>query len=193
MIYDRTDGALSRAWLAGGWLYRALGRLDAFHGARSWSDALDWLAGVRAGEAIAEIQLWMHGLFGRVLLAREPLSTACLTEDHPLCARLSAIRKRMATSESALWWFRTCQTFGTADGHSFARSWARFFGCRVAGHTYDIGLVQSGLHILAPGQEPSWSVAEGLHPKRASSALASSLSAPSTITCLHGKPPGTAR
>ncbi len=52
---------LSHAWSAGGLLYRALGRIDAWHGAWSWTQGLDWLLEVSARWPIAEIQFWGHG------------------------------------------------------------------------------------------------------------------------------------
>ncbi|MET0405724.1 MAG: hypothetical protein ABW123_25110, partial [Cystobacter sp.] len=86
------------------------------------------------------------------------------------------------------------ETFGTARGHAFARAWTRFFGCRAAGHTYVIGPWQSGLHSLGPGEEPTWSVAEGLPPDGGDTARTARMSGrrePNTITCLHGEiPPG---
>ena len=87
---------------------------------------------------------------------------------------------------TGLWWFRTCSTFGTARGQAFARAWANFLGCRVAGHTFLIGLHQSGLHSLGPGASPSWSVDEGV---AGEVPLWSRPGAPNTITCFHGKIP----
>ena len=51
-----------------------------------------------------------------------------------------------------LWWFRTCEAFGATRGHDFARRFTDFFGGRAAGHTYIIGLWQSGLHSLRAGE-----------------------------------------
>jgi hypothetical protein len=189
MVYDRTCTrlpGLSYIWRAGSQLYRALDRLDASHGVASWSEALDWLAAVRAGEPIGEIQFWGHGQWGCARVAEERLDRSALVLEHPHHQRLHAIRQRM-TSQS-LWWFRTCETFGGAEGHAFARDWTNFFGCRAAGHTYVIGFWQSGLHVLQPGEAPSWSVREGfdpVHPDRGT-ALGSSPLEPNTITCLHG-------
>ncbi|MGB1700273.1 MAG: hypothetical protein ACPHRO_09985, partial [Nannocystaceae bacterium] len=85
-------------------------------------------------------------------------------------------------------WFRTCETFGAQPGHDFARHLAAHMGARVAGHTYIIGPLQSGLHLLAPGQRPAWSDSEGLAegtPQAPLRARWSSISAPNTITCLR--------
>lgn len=197
MVYDATwagrpwvQAGLTLSWVAGGALYRALGRLDAVFGATSWHDALAWLCSVEPRRPIGEIQYWGHGRFGRAFVARAPLDVAALTPGHPLHEDLSALRARL-TGPGALWWFRTCETFGREAGHRFASSWTRFFGCRAAGHTYVIGPLQSGLHSLGPDDTPTWSVREGLPEgeENPASALMSHAGAPNTITCLHGAVP----
>jgi hypothetical protein len=199
LVHDRTCRGqpmlpgLSHAWGAGSALYRGLGRLDASFGAASWAEALDWLATVGAGAPIAEVQFWGHGKWGRALIDRDVLDERTLTPGHPDHARLLAVRERLLPGDQGLWWFRTCETFGAAAGHRFASAFTRFLGCRAAGHTYVIGFVQSGLHSLAPGATPAWSLDEGLPPGLASpdKALASAFTAPNTVTCLHGRiPPG---
>jgi hypothetical protein len=190
MVFDRTCGALTASWHAGGLLYALLGRLDARKGVRSWPEALAWLGEVRPGEPIAEIQFWGHGNWGCAKVAGEPLDVSALSPTHPWHAALQTIRGRLVGPD-ALWWFRTCETFGRREGHRFAREWTDFFQCRAAGHTYLIGPWQSGLHALAPGQAPDWSQDEGL-PRGESAprqALWSSPRAPNTITCFHGKVP----
>jgi hypothetical protein len=200
MVYDRTCGGpwglpgLTFLWRLGGVLYRVLGRLDDWKGVASWPEALDWLLARSRGERIAEIQFWGHGNWGCVLIDRVPLDVKALEPGHPWRARLEELRERLVTGGEALWWFRTCETFGTARGHAFARAWTRFFGCRAAGHTYVIGPWQSGLHCLGPGAEPHWPMEEGVPPvERAGMrhALWSGPRVPHTITCLHGRvPPG---
>jgi hypothetical protein len=200
MVYDRTCGGrwglpgLTFSWRVGGVLYRALGRLDDWKGAASWPEALDWLLERSREERIAEIQFWGHGNWGCVLIDRVPLDLRALEPGHAWQARLAAVRERLVPGGDALWWFRTCETFGTARGHAFARAWTRFFGCRAAGHTYVIGPWQSGLHSLGPGEEPHWPVEEGVPPVARSGlrrGLWSGPRVPNTITCLHGRvPPG---
>jgi hypothetical protein len=188
MIYDRTCRGpgplpgLSTTWWLGGHLYRALGRLDAWAGFDRWADALGWLSdqSLRRGRPIGEIQYWGHGHPGLVRMAKERLDLSALEEGHPLFQPLCRVRDRLAPGGGALFWFRTCETFAGAEGHAFARRWTRFFGARAAGHTFIIGPWQSGLHQLAPGQEPDWPADEGGH-------VWSSPRAPSTITFLHGK------
>ena len=193
MLYDRTCGGpgplpgLTTAWRIGGRLYNLLGRIDAWYGAATWEEGLDWLAAVGAGRSIGEIQYWAHGEWGGLWMDEDLIKIDCLEPGHRLFSRFEAIRARMA-GPSALWWFRCCDVFGTERGHDFARRWTRFFGCRAAGHTYHINFLQSGLHVLEPGAEPSWSPGEGVEAGKPH-ARDSSVFAPRTITCLHGKVP----
>jgi hypothetical protein len=197
LVYDRTCRGrralpgLSHVWAAGRRLYGALGRLDGAFAAASWGEALEWLATFQASTPIAEIQFWGHGRWGLARVGDEPLDVRSLERGHPHEPRLAAIARRMLPGAEGLWWFRTCETFGTARGHEFARAWSRFFGCRAAGHTYVIAFWQSGLHSLLPDAEPAWSVDEGLPPGVAEprTALWSSARAPHTISCLRGEVP----
>lgn len=197
MVYDPTDRGrpglpgLSHSWWAGGLLYRGLGRIDAWTAARSWSEALDWLATVEPSQPIGEIQYWGHGKWGRVMIDDERLDIHALEPEHELHEGLKRVRQRLIPGQSQ-WWFRTCETFGAEPGHAFAKAWTDFFGCPAAGHTYIIGPVQSGLHRLRPGQIPNWSVEEGLAegtPEEPKDALWSKWGQPNTISCLHGRIP----
>jgi hypothetical protein len=181
MIYDRTCGALTASWWVGGHLARAMGRLDGRAGFDRWADALRWLRARSdaASRPIGEIQYWGHGHPGYVRMARDRLDRAALAPGHPLHDELRQLRDRLLPGGQALFWFRTCQTFAGPEGHAFARDWTRFFSARTAGHTFIIGPLQSGLHVLAPGEEPSWPVEEGGH-------AWSSLRAPATISFLQG-------
>jgi hypothetical protein len=197
VIFDRTcreGGAvgLSHAWWSGVKLYQALGRVDVTRGVASWREALEWLGSVEPDARLAEVQFWGHGRWGEVLINREPLDARALDPAHPLHSALSAVRDRLTPDGSALWWFRTCETFGAQRGHDFARAWTSFFGCPAAGHTYIIHAWQSGLHRLAPGAQPDWSDREGLAagtPERPVRAVSSGPLAPRTITCLRGRIP----
>lgn len=192
MLFDRScrgRGArpgLSHAWAAGGLLFRALRRFDATRGVGSWAEGLDWLLDVSRDRPIAEIQFWGHGEWGGLWIDEELLTIAALSPGHYLHDRLARLRSRVAPG--ALWWFRSCDVFGTQLGHDFARAWVRFFGCRAAGHTHQIMMLQSGLHVLAPGEEPTWPLTEGVVDGLAKGAD-SSLSAPRTITFLHSHLP----
>jgi len=196
MFYDATCRGrwlpgLSTIWRVGAWLYRVLGRIDAWRGVRSWGEALAWLAEARPGRGIGEIQYWGHGQWGQVKIAQEVLDAAAFAPGHPLHAGLDAVRARLVPGGGALVWLRTCEAFGTPRGHAFAKALADFFGCRVAGHTYVIAAYQSGLHTLRPGEEPTWPTTEGLPEGRpnAAVALSSRRRAPNTITFLRGSIP----
>ena len=184
LVYDRTD-RLTTIWRSGSVLYRGLRRIDAAKGVASWDEAFAWLA---THENITEIQYWGHGKWGRGLVDRASFDADSLRGEH--ASAIAAIRERLAPD--ALWWFRTCETFGAAAGHDFAQRLADTLGARVAGHTYVIAFQQSGLHGLAPGMRPDWSVDEGLiegtaaDPKKASW---SKRSAPNTVTALTGAVP----
>lgn len=199
MVYDATwagrrpmQTLLTSSWMAGGALYRGLNRLDLVYGATSWTDALAWLGEVERGRKISEVQYWGHGKWGRAVIGKDVLDQRALDDvGHVLHEDLTALRDRL--TPEGLVWFRTCETFGTAKGHAFAKACTRFFQCRAAGHTYVIGPWQSGLHSLRPGEEPTWSKTEGLPPSVDGAApkfaLMSSRTAPRTITCLHGAVP----
>ena len=194
MIYDQTCRGtgiwpgLSHAWAAGGVLYRALHRLDDWRGVSSWAEGLDWLLTRAANRELAEIQFWGHGEWGCAFIGEERLELAALQPGHPLHDRLRSLRSLLLPQGQSLWWFRTCETFGTKVGQDFAREWTRFLGCRAAGHTHVINILQSGLHVLAPGEEPSWSAQEGVL-RGSPRGRPSGWLRPSTITCLHGSVP----
>jgi len=199
MVYDRSCRGrpalpgLSHAWWAGARLYRTLGRLHAYRGVDSWEDALEWLAEHRAEQPLAEVQFWGHGKWGAARVRRQALDRRALDREHPLHARLAAVRDRLLPDARGLWWFRTCATFGARPGQRFAAELAEFLGARVAGHTYIIGHIQSGLHTLAPGERPTWSEQEGLRegsPDEPRRAYWSRWRAPNTITCLRSTIPG---
>jgi len=200
MIYDRSCRGrhalpgLSHAWWAGAKLYRTLGRLDAYRGVDSWEEALEFLAEYRPDRPLAEVQYWGHGKWGSARVRDQELDVLALNRDHALHSRLAAVRDRLGSDVPGpgLWWFRTCETLGARPGQRFATELADFLGARVAGHTYIIGHVQSGLHTLGPGERPTWSVDEGLRegsPDEPKRAHWSRMRAPNTITCLRGTIP----
>lgn len=178
---------LTHAWRIGGALYHRLGRIDAWHGVSTWEDGLDWLIEISRSRTIAEIQFWGHGEWGGLWIDEQLIKIDALDRKHRLHDRFATIKTRL-TGPDALWWFRCCDVFGTELGHDFARRWTRFFGCRAAGHTHQIMFFQSGLHMLRPGEEPTWSVTEGVVPGL-DRAINSSRKAPHTITCLHNEVP----
>lgn len=195
LVYDatqrsRSPRALGLSWQYGARLYGALGRIDAAFGARNFSEALAWLAGYRGARPIAELQFWGHGKWGAIFVDRDVLDRGVLRPNHRLHAAFRGFRERL--EPDALLWFRTCETLGAAPGQDFAQALGDATGARVAGHTFVIGFLQSGLHCLRPGSRPQWSSHEGLakgDPASPERALPSSPNAPNTITCLDGKIP----
>ncbi|MBL8744153.1 MAG: hypothetical protein JNK04_23760 [Myxococcales bacterium] len=186
LIYDGNsragETALRSSWAAGARVYRALGRIDEFIGAREWGEALSWCAARR--ERIAELQFWGHGRWGRALLGDDALSQASFGESHPHRAPLDQLRGRLLPHGESLVWFRTCETFGAAPGQQFAKTLTLALETRAAGHTYVIGALQSGLHGLRPGAEPHWSASEGLArgtPDAPEAALPSAVNAINTV------------
>jgi hypothetical protein len=180
--------ALTWSWRAGSRLYRThpQAAVDDVFGARSWSEALAWLACVQPAKRVREVQYWGHGLFGRAFVGNDVLDERSVRTGGAHHDDLLALRARLV-GDDALVWLRTCSAFGGARGHRFARTLVDVVGCRVAGHTHVIGPLQSGLHSLRPGQMPQWSADEGVRDgDETRSALSSSLAAPHTITCLHG-------
>lgn len=194
LVYDRTcTGAkyrpgLSHSWIAGWWLYRAMGRLDACIGVDNWEAGLQWLA-TRPGP-IAEIQYWGHGKWGELFVAQDRLDIDSLAANAPMAELLSSIAKKL--SPESLVWFRTCETFGAVKGQRFAAACADRLGSRIAGHTFIIGPWQSGLHTITPGSSPQWPNDEGLAlgtPQDPIEAHWSARRAPNTIHCLQGHVP----
>jgi len=198
LVYDdtcthdllRAGVGLTHTWRLGSLLYAGFGRLDAAKPARNWVEALDWLASVRPGEPIAEVQYWGHGNWGLARLGSDRLDRDALGPRSHLRHGLQEVRERL--SERSLWWFRTCETFGAAVGHDFAQVFTDFLGCDVAGHTHIIGPWQSGLHRLSPGRLPHWSPTEGLRlgtAREPRGALRSQPWRPHTVHCLQGRIP----
>jgi hypothetical protein len=211
MIYDAEAGKsgtpfLPFVWRTGGGLYRLLGRFDAYQGFGTWFAALEWLVEVGAPAPIAEIQFWGHGKWGYAVMGTQHFNQRCFT-DSDWQGRLRAVAARLihrdslgdAMSDPALdattpigWWFRSCETFGANAGQRFARDCADFFGCRVAGHTHEIGYYQSGLHSLAPGEDPYWESDEGIAegtPQDPRSSVKSRRKRPNTVSCFDGQVP----
>lgn len=195
VVYDATQKsrrprALGFSWQYGTHLYRAMGRIDAAFGARSFAEAFAWLAQHEPTRRIGELQFWGHGKWGCVFIEREPFDRAVLRPSHRHHSVFSAFRERLIPD--ALLWFRTCETLGARPGQDFAAALADATGARVAGHTFVIGFYQSGLHCLRPGEAPHWPETEGLARGSVTQpelALTSAPHAPNTITCLDGRVP----
>jgi hypothetical protein len=192
LVYDRTclkhGVGLSTAWSSGAALYRALRRIDASRGVASWEEALAWLGSYDRDRAplVAEIQFWGHGKWGRVFIGKEGFDEACLDPSHAHAPAVQAVKARLLPESRSLVWIRTCEAFGAIPGQRFAVRLAKTLAARVAGHTFIIGALQSGLRALRPGCVPTWSPAEGLAegtPDEPTRALNSWPHRPRTISC----------
>lgn len=199
LVFDATcEGTrlvpgLSLAWSTGARLYRALGRIDASLGVRSWAEALAFLATHEASRPVSEVQYWGHGNFGRILVANDVLDTQSLAAPTHR-ASLDALRDRLARSRASgrepLVWLRTCEAFGGEKGQTFAKALATRLDTRVAGHTHVIGVLQSGLVSLRPGEEPTWPTTLGVtHQGETAQGRPSSLREPRTVHFLTGRLP----
>jgi hypothetical protein len=192
LVFDRTCTWLSRAWGTGAHLYRGLGRVDAALPVSSWDEALRWLGTHGGDEPIAEIQYWGHGRWGRVLVAGDALDAERLRPSHASFVAIERVRERLAPDARV--WLRTCEAFGADAGHDFAMRLADTLGVRVAGHTFVIGAVQSGLRTLVPGARPGWSASEGLCEGTAARPIrahGSSFFRPRTVTCFTNSFPAS--
>lgn len=183
---SRRSIGLSHAWRAGAMGYQAVGAIDAWHPARTWSEALVWTASEarRRGAPIVSLQAWGHGGFGFMAIGQTRLDRATLAPASDLAPSLDGLRAVL--DPRALVWLRCCSAFGD-HGRDFARALADRLGVRVAGHTHVIGFFQSGTHALAPGEAPAWDPREGVRfeDQGAVGARGSSPMAPNTITCLE--------
>jgi hypothetical protein len=185
-------GGLTRFWRLGAGLHRGIGRAGAAFGARTWTEALTWAAqrAEAAGEPIAELQLWGHGGWGYMAMGSERLSVA--TSRGALSAEVGALARALAPG--ALVWLRCCSAFGTRAGHELAVTLADTLGARVAGHSYIIGIWQSGTHSVSPGAAPDWDVLEGVERDAQGAPLGAAVSsarAPRTLHCFRpGLPAG---
>ena len=178
-VYDKNPGPgvaqwfLKLSWFLGCFLQKLFGQVDAYYGASSWDDALQWLQ-AQPGE-LTSIQYWGHGSPGCVWLAQKPL----------LFGGLNPLKPKL-TRASVIWW-RTCSTFQGHSGYAFSEAMANALECTVAGHTRVIGLLQGGLHTRRPHQAPSWLLEEGEPPPSWLPSWA--IWGPHTIWCFQTKIP----
>jgi hypothetical protein len=189
LVYDGThrkgEVLLRSAWRTGSSLYRSLNRVDAALGASSWEQAFTWL--IREGErdSLDEVQFWGHGTWGNVYIGNDIFCVRSLSQGNPHYDVLTQLRAVLTPNAQSLVWFRTCETFGTHVGQEFATKLAAFLNARVAGHTHVIGVWQSGLQGLRPGQVPHWSPHEGLAEGTPERPLRARGSWPTTKRSLH--------
>jgi hypothetical protein len=177
MVYDASSQTpqieLADSWQLGGSVYRRLGRLDATRGCKTWAEAIGWLKDFKF---VDEVQFWGHGSPGRLWLGGQSLQ--------PQDLKSLDVRR--------LFWARTCGSFAGYPGQRLAWELAQTLGCKVAGHTHNIGLLHSGLRTLLPGRMANWSSYEGVKtgtPEAPQQVEWSSPLAPRTITFLHNDIP----
>lgn len=175
-VYDKNPGPgftqwfLRTSWLLGCVLQKLLRRVDDYHGAASWDDAVAWIRS--RPSAITSLQFWGHGSPAQVWLAGKPMD--------PRLFR--AIWSRL--SNDAVVWFRCCNVIQGVAGHAWARAMVDHLGCRVAAHTRIVGPLQPGLHSLRPGETPSWPLDEG-DPATPRWLPEWARPGPNTVTCLR--------
>ena len=178
---------LSPIWRAGTLLHRLTFAADASLAATSWPEALEWAARTsrEKGRPIGSLQVWGHGGWGSMALGATDLDRDALAPGNALAGPINAFKAALAGPES-LFWLRCCSAFGHTTGQRFAEALAVRLGCRVAGHTFIIGVFQSGTHSLRPGQKAGWDAGEGVKKSggRAVGALTSAIDAPSTVSAL---------
>lgn len=199
LVFDRTCTetyglGLSTIWGAGAGVYRVLQRQDARFGATNWAEALAWLAAHEPHRPIAEIQYWGHGKWGSVKIDNDGFGSPELAAEHAHAPAVDAIRDRLLPNGQSLIWLRTCEAFGADAGIDFAYRLAHRMRAKVAGHTYIIGALQSGLRVLEPGKRPRWSSNEGLRegtPAEPKQAFTSRMLAPRTLHFMANSFPQT--
>ena len=164
------------SWMVCGQIARQAGRFELGLKAPSWGYAAAMLA-IRAdmaGKPWDMVQLWSHGVPGHPYMGGDKYTAR---EDKEALRMIGNVMNPKGTV-----WFRSCAVFSGSVGHDFAQRAAGLLGCRVAGHTFNIGPWQSGLHTLAPGDQPKWSTVEG---NRDGTPLWSAPWEPNTITALQ--------
>jgi hypothetical protein len=117
---------------------------------------------------------------GATRLDRDALSRSSRLRDE-----LDGLRDVL--TDDALVWLRCCSAFGAPAGRAFAPAIADRLRARVAGHTFVIGVWQSGTHSVGRGERATWNEDEGVERTREGSLLPrnSTMSAPRTIACLR--------
>ncbi len=196
MIYDNSSlkdalapsDYLATSWKLGSSLYKTFRMLDKVKGVSSWEKAIDWLIEETKTEPASMIQFWGHGYPGYALIGHEFLS-AYTFDNKVMGEKLRTLGKQLVPE--TVFWFRTCGTIAGRDGHEFAERFSSEMNCTVAGHTYLIGLWQSGLHTLQAWDKANWPITEGIN-KKADGTISLKASHPfaqNTITCLSGNLP----
>jgi len=181
---------LSPAWWVGARLHAVARRLSGieYHarGVRSWDEALRFASTCAhtAQAPLTELQVWGHGGWGFMDLGDTRLDRAALASA-AMREPLDALADVLAVDAQV--WLRCCSAFGGRAGRAFAPALATRLRARVVGHTYVIGVLQSGTHSLDPGDRPTWPLEEGVVIRNGEphSAKTSGAREPRTIGCLR--------
>lgn len=177
---------LAPAWWAGAKLHGLLrGRTPhRARGVASWEEAFRFALETadETGLPIAELQAWGHGGWGFMDIGDSRLSTRAFDS---LSTLLDELRARM-TPEGQLW-LRCCSAFGGREGRRLATALSARIDRRVVGHTYVIGVRQSGTHSIMPGGQVSWPLEEGVEMRDGEPVRAkgSGFFEPNTLSCLR--------
>lgn len=156
-VYDANPGPgiwqwfLCLTWQIGCALHKLFGKLDDYHAATSWDDAMAWL--LKQPGPLASVQYWGHGSPALIWLGGQASNEVLWVKLKPQVTPTTVV------------WFRVCSVFQGREGHIFAKRLAAGLGCTIAAHTRVIGVFQSGLHTCREGVPLSWSQEEGEFPK----------------------------
>jgi hypothetical protein len=115
---------------------------------------------MRQGEKINSIQFWGHGSPGHVWIDGRTLSLKTLLPNSVHRHLLEKLKSRL--HPNSVLWFRSCNVGATSEGKQFTKALAEILECKVAVHTHIVHVLQGGLHILDPREEPYWSDGEGI-------------------------------
>ena len=149
IVYDATsaNGLLGLTWNAAALLAMAKHSCIIIP-ATSWDDCVEKLLQHRD---VDEVQFWGHGWNGQALIGDDRLTVDRLRSD-----KWQRLGNAGVIRTSGLIWFRTCNTFNTDIGRTFAETLANTFHCKAAGHTVIIHVTQEGLNWVEPGQRADW-------------------------------------
>lgn len=179
---------LSPAWWVGAKLHALARRVSGveYHqrGVRSWGEAMRFAVDcARAAKTpLTELQVWGHGGWGFMDLGETRLQRSAFAAMREDLDALSYV-----LSPDAQVWLRCCSAFGGHEGRRFGPALADRLRTRVVGHTYVIGVLQSGTHSLAPGESPAWPLSEGveMNGDEPRCAKGSGPREPNTLGCLR--------
>lgn len=158
VIYDDTDrkyfGLLRLSWIIGATLGRLFGVFTLAYPAKDWTETLQWMIDYSEAhqKKWSEVQFWCHGSWGAVILGKSRLTA--LTARREYKNKLQELQEHMEVS--GYWWFRTCGSFASTLGHSFAKTLVQTLDRDVWAHTYLVHLWQSGLVRHTPERTTCW-------------------------------------